>query len=502
MFSKWTVIIVCFASFSIMAQHTFFKRYSYLDFGSKKSVKLYTANQWDTKFVLIGIRYDEAFGRNYPTVSLLSTSGNLVSYQVDSTYFSAYYSASYIKNQNLYIAGKKFDAYSGSTNQTKVLAKYSEQGELKWSKSFGDSSHFVMDNDVKAIFPTETGLVVFGNSHGGTGTTDGEATFFDDDGNVLYRKLYSTQESLHFTDLIFDVSQQEDGYVIVIESIEPDSNPYRHYLLLKTDFEGNELWRKDISNFSFGNQDIVGLVNNTYCISPFRNNSTAILFSTEDNVGSVSEQLILAEFDFNGDLVRSTICLNDSNDYTPYRLQYIKDKNELFVFGAKAGENTQNFDISVAKFTADFDVLWNKSWGYEDNEIYNGVSVVSSDGGILIGGSILRYTLPLGFDFFLVKTDCYGNIEWNSQSCVLPSEQEVVLLGNPVTDSWLMHFPYFQEDESITYELVNALGQIIRRGVSVGQILHIDINELSTGIYLYILKTSNQTFYSGKIQKL
>lgn len=485
-----------------LAQHTFFKRYSYLDFGSKKSVELYTANQWDTKFVLIGIKYDEAFGRNYPTVSMLNLSGDLVSYQVDSTYFSTYYLANCFKDQNLYIAGKKFDAYSGSTNQTKILAKYSDTGELIWSKPFGDSSHYLFDNDVSAIFPTETGLVVFGNSYGGAGTTDAEIAFLDDDGNLLYRKLYSTEESLHYTDLIFDVSQQEDGYVIVIQSIEPNANPYRHYLLLKTDLNGNEIWRKDISNFSFGNQNIAGLTNNAYCISPFRNNSTVILFSSEDNVGSVSEQLILAEFDFNGNLVRSSICLNDSNDYTPYRLQYTKDKNELFIFGAKAGDDTQNFDVSVAKFNADFDVLWNKSWGYDDNEIYNGVSVVTSDGGILIGGSILRYTIPQGFDFFLVKTDCNGNLEWDNQSCVLPSEEDVVLIGNPVTDSWLMHFPHLQEDETITFELVNSMGQVIRRGVSLGPILHENIGELSAGMYLYTLKTSNQTLYSGKIQKL
>jgi len=499
--TKWIVMIVCFASFSIMAQHTFFKRYSYLDFGSKNSVELYTANQLDTTFVLIGIRSDHAFGRNYPIVSMLNKSGQLISNRVDSTFFSAYYLASCLKDQNLYVAGNKLDAKIGSLNQTKILAKYSDEGELIWSKPFGDSSHYLFDNDVKAIFPTETGLVVFGNSYGGAGTTDAVIAFLDNDGNLLYRKLYSTDESLYYTDRMFDVSQQEDGYVILIESIEPNANPYRHYLLLKTDLNGNEIWRKDISNFSFGNQNIAGLTNNAYCISPFRNNSTVILFSTEDNVGSVSEQLILAEFDFNGDLVRSTICLNDSNDYTPYDLRYTNDKNELFIFGAKAGDDTQNFDVSVAKFNADFGVLWNKSWGYDDNEIYNGVSVVTSDGGILIGGSILRYTIPQGFDFFLVKTDCNGNLEWDNQSCVVSSEEEVIVFGNPVQDEWLMHFPQLNADDAVEYELINSIGQIVLKGVSLGPIFNENVSNLSVGMYAFQLQFSGGKSFVGKVMK-
>lgn len=178
------------------------------------------------------------------------------------------------------------------------------------------------------------------------------------------------------------------------------------------------------------------------------------------------------------------------------------DDGGIIIFGNYTDENNQ-VSVFATKLDQDFKVLWRKNFGFQEGGGNNlKYAKVTKDNGFVMLGSKLRYEFPSGFDFFLVKTDCNGNLEWDNQSCVLPSEEDVVLIGNPVTDSWLMHFPHLQENETITFELVNAMGQVIRRGVSLGPILHENIGELSAGMYIYTLKTSNQTFYSGKIQKL
>jgi hypothetical protein len=498
MLSIFNSFFLIVAPFLVVAQHTFFKEYHYFDFDSQKSIKCYSAFEIEDGFIISGEKYDESFVEIYPFMAKLDKLGNLITLTTDSTYYLGYYGKSVFKNNSFYFVGVKHD-FSPSVQKQKIIAKYDSTGELIWSKPFGDTSKFLFDNSIFEFQENQNGFVVFASSFSLNGTTDAEITFLDNNGEVLYQKIYSSLESLQLADLIQGVSNVKDGYVILIKSPEP-SLQNNHYLLLKTDFAGNEIWRKEITNYSFPEHSISGLINEVKSITHFKNNSILVVFSTENNPGGMSDQIILAVFDADGNLVNSKVTLNDANNYEVNFVQSNADF-DVFVAGSKAGDSTVFYDLFAAKFDSDLNLLWNKSWGYENNELSNGTTILTSDGGILIGGSILRYTIPQGFDFFLVKTDCNGNLEWDNQSCVVSSEEEVIVFGNPVQDEWLMHFPQLNADDAVEYELINSIGQIVLKGVSLGPIFNENVSNLSVGMYAFQLQFSGGKSFVGKVMK-
>lgn len=493
------IVLLCFVPFISLAQNTFFKEYNYLDFNSQKSVKVYSANQFGDKYIVGGEKYNGSFVNTTSFIAILDLEGNVLSFTEDNVYFSTFLTKNCIVGNNIFFAGKKFDSFGTDHNVMKIIAKYSMDGELIWNKTFGDTTKYLNDNRVVKFFSRESGFVVFASTNGGNGDTDAEISFLNANGELMSRKLFAWNQNEHYTDYYRDAAVQSDGYVGLIESLEPVTLLPK-YLLIKTDFNGNELWRKDISNYDFQDQNIAGLDNNACSIIPFIDNSTVVIFATE-TINGISSQIILAQFDENGNLLDSKTSLNDSNNYEVDYI-YSNERNEIFLSGSKAGDSTIFYDVFAAKFSENFELIWNKNWGYDDNELSKGFgAVLTNDGGIIVGGSKLRYEYPPGFNFFLVKTDCMGNLEWGSESCVIPSDEDIVVMGNPITNELLIQFPQLNADEVVDFELINSIGQIVRKRTILGPIMNENVESLASGIYFYTATTSGGISYSGKVLK-
>jgi hypothetical protein len=70
------------------------------------------------------------------------------------------------------------------------------------------------------------------------------------------------------------------------------------------------------------------------------------------------------------------------------------------------------YDFWLVKTDAYGDMTWNQTYGRPKNDIPQSL-VVTSDGGYALAGRTTFFDSLGPFDFWLVKTDAFGNMEWN-----------------------------------------------------------------------------------------
>lgn len=216
------------------------------------------------------------------------------------------------------------------------LIKTNSDGEELWNKTYGgtdgDGGHSVQQT-------ADDGYVVIGGTGSyGAGDCDVWLIKTDSDGNEEWNKTYGGTSG----DIGQSVQQtSDDGYIITgsTRSFGPD-----HLIwVLKTDSSGNEQW-----NTTFG--------------------------TTEDNIGYSVDQT-----DDGGYIITGEI----------YPIAH---------------------DVLLLKLDANGSEQWNKTFAGLDWD--NACSVQqTNDGGFIIAGA--TNTLDSIMDFWLIKTDSNGNEEWN-----------------------------------------------------------------------------------------
>jgi predicted secreted protein len=105
-----------------------------------------------------------------------------------------------------------------------------------------------------------------------------------------------------------------------------------------------------------------------------------------------------------------------------------------------------SYDVWLIKTDTSGIALWNKTYGgINDDETPSGSVIQTSDGGYAIAGYTNTYGAG-GYDFWLIKTDSYGNMQWNKTlggplnenglpSVVLANDGTYVVAGNRVYNS-------------------------------------------------------------------
>jgi hypothetical protein len=226
------------------------------------------------------------------------------------------------------------------------------------------------------------------------------------------------------------------------------------WYIIKIDLNGSEIWRKQTTDISFGTLDIPDTENVLAGISSTSENEVIAIYCSENKFG-ISEQLILAYYDQNGELLNAVSTLAN-RDIDLYDLAINQD-NELYIFGldnTNFGTNTQ-LELLVAKLTKAGELEWEHTYGYENSsDLWSG-GIITRDGGILTGGSKFRWSPPFGYDHFLVKTNCYGAIEPN-QSCQLDTNLNLTIYPNPASSAFTIKLP---TDELLDIELMDLAGR-------------------------------------------
>ena len=490
--NKLLILIACIAPTLLLGQSAFFNHFGRETFGNYRSADIRSIRKIDNGYSLVGYVYTSSQRNGF--VMNINNNGEIKNSKIDSTYNDMIYLSSTNDAEFVYYAGFKSDTLF--SNQTKFLRKSTQSGQVLWDKEFGDTSHFYGDNYIQNAFHSNGNIAIIGTNFSGDHSTDADFTLISSGGTVLVHRLFQNQLGAYENDLPISSAKISDGYLVLVKSEDASGTAHN---IFKLDEFGNELWRKDVTNTSFPEFDIPGKVNTPYCLTSLSNGNYIVAICVEEYIGAESQRTLLAEYDENGNFlfVKSFF---EGIDVDPKKLE-LNENNEVFLTGNISCGDNCFFDVMAAKFDSELNLIWLNHFGYDQNEFYN-VSTATSDGGILVCGRFFRWLQPSGYDFYVVKTDCMGNVEWSNQSCIPPSSEEIIVLGNPVVNDLLIHLPQSSSDEQLTFKLINSIGQEVLNQNFQGNIINTNLTYLSRGIYIYIIQTSSGKNFRGKIEKI
>ena len=190
----------------------------------------------------------------------------------------------------------------------------------------------------------------------------------------------------------------DGGYVIIGYTI---TSAYPNYtsdlVLVKTDGNGSEQWRKTLRQGQF---------NSGYAIQQTIDDGYVITGSTGDGYSSASTLLMKA--DVNGNKQWSKILSGD----TGYSVQQTADGGYIIAGNTTPGGDVQQQWVSLTKTDSNGNEQWSKTFS---ESAWNWASSVqqTDDGGYIIAGTTSSNDVNYLYQFYLLKTDGNGNKQWS-----------------------------------------------------------------------------------------
>ena len=271
------------------------------------------------------------------------------------------------------------------------LVKLFSNGEIEWEKSYGGDGR---DVGIHMIEVKDDGYIINGQSRSLNGDVSGNNVSFDlwvvkltYDGEIEWENSYGGSEVEGTGPML---STADGGYIIASVSNSTDgdvvgNNGATDYWILKLDRQGSIEWTK---NYGGSDRDISRAIHQT------SDNGFLILGYTVSNDGDI-------------------------------------------------GGNNGNADYWLIKLDAKGELEWEKNYGGSGSDVGNHIHETSDQGFMLIGstssddGDISQS--KGGSDFWIVKIDKAGTIEWDKnyggfenefpRSLYQTSDNEIVICG-------------------------------------------------------------------------
>ncbi len=400
------------------------------------------------------------------------------------------------------------------------IAKYDANGNLVWAKSVGGTNNdygssiatdaigntyltgafqspvitfgamTLTNNGAYNIFIVKydtNGNVVWAKSAGGTYDNSGKSIVTDAAGNTTITGYFSSPT------ITFGATTLTNGVIFG----DPD------IFIAKYDTNGNVLWAKSasgnndfaegysISNDASGNTIITGFFS-----------STIITFGTTtltNNAGiNGSSDTFIAKYDTNGNMLWAKSAGGNSGD-KGYSIATDAAGNSYLTgdfmsptitFGTTTLTNNGGYDIFVAKYDTDGNVIWAKSAGGTGSD--NGHSIATdAAGNTYIAGTFQSPTLTFGsttltnngsYDIFIAKLDGTTGI------AEIENGETVLLAPNPTTSHTTITFNEAQKNTSI--KVMNTLGECIQQLTTSNQQLTLDMSGYAKGVYFVKIESS------------
>ncbi len=181
-------------------------------------------------------------------------------------------------------------------------------------------------------------------------------------------------------------------YVSGIDSFfHHQTNFYQNFVLLKTDPDGNYLWKR---HFAYP--------------------GSYMLMDNSDNIYLDIDGI--TKLDTAGNIVwqnNSTIPINPvySNPVKGY-LKLIDNNRNLYSLGYIKKNSTYDFDICLAKFDSLGNFLWNAVWDSFLGDDYSADMAVDNSGNVYVSGIEDYFSIMGNSNGVLLKYDAFGNKVW------------------------------------------------------------------------------------------
>jgi hypothetical protein len=296
------------------------------------------------------------------------------------------------------------------------------KGQILWQKLYGGSGYEYC-TDIQLT--DDGGFIVFGYTGSNDGDVSGNkgyqdywAVKIDSFGNIQWQKCFGGTENDNGSNIL----QTSDGnYLMTGSSISNDgdvsgNNGYKDIWIVKLNLFGMISWQKTFGGSSW-----------EYCRGIWQTNDGGYILAGEtySNDGDVTGNhgfldSWIIKLDYLGN-IQWQKCLGGTGDDAAYSIQKTNDGGYILAGLSDSNDgdvtgNNGDVDYWIVKLDSSGNIQWQKSLGGSGNDQANSIQV-TNDGGYIVGGISNSNDGDVtinhgGFDFWIVKLDNAGNIQW------------------------------------------------------------------------------------------
>jgi ABC-type transport system substrate-binding protein len=274
------------------------------------------------------------------------------------------------------------------------LVKTDSNGQVQWNNTYGGAED---ELGTEMIQTSDGGYALTGWTHSyGAGGVDFWLVKTDSDGNAQWNKTYGGA-SLDFSSSVVQTS--DGGYALAGYTYSFGAGGPADFWLVKTDSAGNMQWNK---TYGGTNWDA----------------ATSLVQTSDGGYAMAGETQSYGAGGYDSWLVKTDSAGNMqwNNTYGGTDIDYASDLVQTGDQGYAMVGSTQSYgagsvDLWLVKTDSAGDMQWNETYGGVDEDRAFSV-ILTVDGGYAIAGST-NSSGAGGKDFWLVRTDLAGNMEWN-----------------------------------------------------------------------------------------
>jgi hypothetical protein len=272
------------------------------------------------------------------------------------------------------------------------LVKTDSAGNEQWTQTYGGTE---ADRVFSVVQTSDGGYAIAGGTASfGAGSSDAWLVKTDAAGNMQWNQTYGGINR----DVGLSVVETSDGGYAIAGYTESYGAGDMDFWLVKTDAAGNEQWNQTYGGTAHDyGQSVVETSDGGYAIAGA---------TTSFGAGDMDFWLVKTDAD-------GTVQWNQTYGGTDWDYGFsVVESNDggYAIAGITHSFGAGDADFWLVKTDASGTAQWNQTYGGTDSDL--GCSVVqTSDGGY----AIIGYTTSFGAggaDFWLVKTDASGTVEW------------------------------------------------------------------------------------------
>lgn len=282
------------------------------------------------------------------------------------------------------IAGDRRATQTSTTNA--YLIKLDANGQLIWSKEYGDEDHH---QQAFSIIPSiDGGYLLLGRAENiETNDLDIYLVAIDNDGAVVWEQSYGDDNKQEG----FDLAIYQDGYVLAGKTYN-DANDSNDAYIARIDGSGTLLWEQAYGSME---TDIAYTVAAT--------NDNHIVFG---GLTGFNSNVYLSKIDATGEVVWSKSFGGVLGDEAHDLLE--TSDGDLVIAGISE-QSASNIDLFLTKVNSSGNILWERTLGSPSNtEIAPALTATPT--GYALCSSSAPFDIDLVPDVYLVTTDQEGNL--------------------------------------------------------------------------------------------
>lgn len=344
------------------------------------------------------------------TLSLSGQGGYKRKYALANSLNSICYKAIEMPNGNIVMFGLTYDTIGNPGCNRLTLIETNPSGTILWRKDYGNYKFEYLNwISPRSIVKTNNAFYFVVAVRDSNNKQIGAFIKFNLQGDTLWQKVFRDPAE----DFIpAGLTQSVDGGFLFTGFFQNWSNNTQPLLVVKTDINGNELWRKKIHKTTPDVHDGKALVQDSFSKKIVLVGYQYIGNSNNFNV--FSNVMVLDSL--GNKIIQKT--LNNSGGGAFGEVIQLKDKNFL-TCGAMNSNNDlgawPRYNSLVTKFDTNGAIIWSKT--FDTLSLYNTISCLQElpNGDIMMTGSLdtmLNYNLLDVTRVKVIKIDKDGNLKW------------------------------------------------------------------------------------------